>query len=415
MSSTGTEDAQPQQLVIIKRRRGGHDDGHHGGVWKIAYADFMTAMMAFFLVMWLVNSTDEKTIVQVAAYFNPVRLSDKVPSQKGLHDASQVAHARASNASGVGQGQESVPASVEAKEDEKKVSKKEKRKKQAQEQELFANPYDALDRLASQAPKSNDIGGVGTRPIGDLKGTNGQAFRDPYDPIFPRIGSGLATDTRHDMQPDVRDLAGAASDVQSPQKLGTEQGAKIAAKQGVDASARPPNEAERLAIERELTERLQQRQAAQAMAAQLEGEISKIINEIGQAKPQIEVTVTDDGVLISLTDDANFGMFAIGSAEPVPQLVVAMEKIGAILKARDGRIVVRGHTDGRQYRTSLYDNWRLSTARAQMVYYMLVRGGIPEARFERIEGHADRNLRVKSDKDSARNRRIEILLRAGSL
>ncbi len=57
--------------VIIKRKKGGGDDGHHGGAWKIAFADFATAMMAFFLVMWLVNATDETTRRGLAAYFSP--------------------------------------------------------------------------------------------------------------------------------------------------------------------------------------------------------------------------------------------------------------------------------------------------------------------------------------------------------
>ena len=48
--------AAPVQPVIIVKKRGGHG-GHHGGAWKVAYADFVTAMMAFFLVMWLVNQS----------------------------------------------------------------------------------------------------------------------------------------------------------------------------------------------------------------------------------------------------------------------------------------------------------------------------------------------------------------------
>ena len=72
---------------------------------------------------------------------------------------------------------------------------------------------------------------------------------------------------------------------------------------------------------------------------------------------------------------------------------------------------MRGHTDGRPYKSGTYDNWRLSTARAHMAYYMLVRGGIDEKRFERVEGHADRNLSVADDPEAAQNRRIEILLR----
>lgn len=71
------------EIVIIKRGRAG-EEAHHGGVWKIAYADFMTAMMAFFLVMWLVNAANEKTKSQVASYFNPVKLIDTRTSDKGL-------------------------------------------------------------------------------------------------------------------------------------------------------------------------------------------------------------------------------------------------------------------------------------------------------------------------------------------
>ena len=48
--------SNPVQPVIIVKKKGGHG-GHHGGAWKVAYADFVTAMMAFFLVMWLVNQS----------------------------------------------------------------------------------------------------------------------------------------------------------------------------------------------------------------------------------------------------------------------------------------------------------------------------------------------------------------------
>lgn len=57
--------------VIIKRKKGGDAHGHHGGAWKVAYADFVTAMMAFFLLMWLLNATTEKQRKGIADYFNP--------------------------------------------------------------------------------------------------------------------------------------------------------------------------------------------------------------------------------------------------------------------------------------------------------------------------------------------------------
>jgi chemotaxis protein MotB len=59
--------SQHAPVIIIKKKKGGHG-GHHGGAWKVAYADFVTAMMAFFLVMWLVNQSPQvKNSVQ--AYF----------------------------------------------------------------------------------------------------------------------------------------------------------------------------------------------------------------------------------------------------------------------------------------------------------------------------------------------------------
>jgi chemotaxis protein MotB len=57
--------------VIIKRKKVISGGGHHGGAWKVAYADFVTAMMAFFMLMWLLNATTEKQRKGIADYFNP--------------------------------------------------------------------------------------------------------------------------------------------------------------------------------------------------------------------------------------------------------------------------------------------------------------------------------------------------------
>jgi chemotaxis protein MotB len=68
--------------IIIKKviKKGGH--GHHGGAWKLAYADFVTAMMAFFLLMWLLGTTDEKTKKGISEYFQDPYKATKV--EKGL-------------------------------------------------------------------------------------------------------------------------------------------------------------------------------------------------------------------------------------------------------------------------------------------------------------------------------------------
>ncbi len=74
--------------VIIKRKKvvppGG---GHHGGAWKVAYADFVTAMMAFFLLMWLLNATTEKQRKGLSDYFNPTVPVNRVSG--GGNDAFQ--------------------------------------------------------------------------------------------------------------------------------------------------------------------------------------------------------------------------------------------------------------------------------------------------------------------------------------
>lgn len=57
--------------IIIRRKKVYAAAGHHGGAWKVAYADFVTAMMAFFLLMWLLNATTEEQRKGIADYFNP--------------------------------------------------------------------------------------------------------------------------------------------------------------------------------------------------------------------------------------------------------------------------------------------------------------------------------------------------------
>ncbi len=64
------DDSKPLAPIIIKRiKKGGH--GHHGGAWKVAYADFVTAMMAFFLLLWLLNTTTPEQKMGLAEYFTP--------------------------------------------------------------------------------------------------------------------------------------------------------------------------------------------------------------------------------------------------------------------------------------------------------------------------------------------------------
>ncbi|MBY0581438.1 MAG: OmpA family protein [Sphingomonas sp.] len=67
---------QPPKIIVKKIYIEGHG-GHHGGAWKVAYADFVTAMMAFFLLMWLLGATTEKQRKSIADYFSPTLIEFK--------------------------------------------------------------------------------------------------------------------------------------------------------------------------------------------------------------------------------------------------------------------------------------------------------------------------------------------------
>lgn len=71
-----------QPIIIKKIKKGGH--GHHGGAWKVAYADFVTAMMAFFLLLWLLNATTEEQKAGLADYFSPASVSNPNSGSGGV-------------------------------------------------------------------------------------------------------------------------------------------------------------------------------------------------------------------------------------------------------------------------------------------------------------------------------------------
>lgn len=74
--------------IVIKRIEEGRQ-GHHGGAWKVAYADFVTAMMAFFLLMWVLGSTTAGDLAGISSYFqNPLRVS--LSGGQGSGDATRI-------------------------------------------------------------------------------------------------------------------------------------------------------------------------------------------------------------------------------------------------------------------------------------------------------------------------------------
>jgi len=432
-------DPTKQELIMIRRYEA--DEEHHkGGVWKIAHADFMTAMMAFFLVMWLISVSDKDTRQAVANYFNPVQLAESVPDRKGLKEPQNKSPESP---------EQTPPKDVDAQK-QKGPSKGNAEDRggpappaprpRYKEGVLFQDPYAILAKIAAEPEQdipSDNLGIDGTTAEVGQPGINGgEAQRDPFDPLYWQVTSVPRPRTETPGSPETttpvpRDgtLDVLAPKPSAPPQL-PEKGkepkpsnkAQAAAPQANPKTAQQDgsNPAQAPAPAQGQAQAQAQAQAQDAPKptaispeAELKAEIAKALQNAGgtAASPRVEVNRTGDGTLISITDDINFSMFALGSAEPQPKVVRAMEQIAKILSSRPGKIIIQGHTDARPFRSPNYDNWRLSTARAHMASYMLVRGGLDEARIERVEGHADRNLKNKVDPYAAENRRIEILIR----
>ncbi len=433
-------DVKPE-LVIIRRRSAFEDNPSKGGVWKIAYADFMTAMMAFFLVMWLLNALKPEQREVVASYFNPIRLSENSPAPKGLKDP---ANKEPSPSDGQEGRQKPAGPSTERRGD----SPTSEKPPYYEEKALFRDPYATLSEIvasSNDASGQRRIGAMASAEENGMKG--GEAYRDPFDPGYWKLAPQAPQDAgRTGTEPDPNSESNANSNSVARENAGEKQdGPLVALGIGADdsggaaegkaaassetASPLLPPGAAPMQPDRE--GRAQANSAAQSAAVnaakepekrdavpaqdtaqQLQAAISEALSDIkAGAKPVAEVRQVDEGLLVSLTDDASFGMFAVGSAEPRADLIRVIDKIGPLLMKRAGAIIVRGHTDNRQYRSENYDNWRLSTARAQMAYYMLVRSGVDPQRIEHVEGYAERRPKIPSDPAAAQNRRIEILIR----
>lgn len=251
--------------------------GHHGGAWKVAYADFVTAMMAFFLLMWLLGATTEKQRKGIADYFTPTLVKMKQGSAGG---------------NGL----------------------------------LGGSSLTDVDSYAHAA------GQTGTKTI-----------------TVPRDASG-------------------------------------GAKEGGSKVKRVNTMKERLAKKLEASEKLR------------------------KLARQVRMVETSEGIRIDLVDDAKFSMFLIGTTVLTPDAAELLRAIGQTVAPEPGQFTIRGHTDSLPWKTGVANNWSLSAGRAESTRQSLMRQGIAEARFRRIEGVADREPLIKEDPSDPRNRRMSILL-----
>ncbi len=413
------------EIIIVKKHRGDHD-GAHGGAWKIAYADFMTAMMAFFLVMWLVNAANEETKASMASYFNPIKLSDETPAEKGLEKPVDKSEGQEQQERSKVKAEENTVGSAAATgEDMTSTSGDETNYSEA---DFFENPYSVLAEIAQEVGQQANIsakGEGGAADSGPATGADGgEAYRDPFDPDFwTQQVQVTSSEKRQEAQSSASPEAEAPaedevalampqprSDTALPEAEATDKEAADTDKTEENAADKqhdPTTAAKAPAAEVSAGDKGQVE--AEALRREIEKQIGGLAGKLAEG---LVVTPSEGGLLVTISDQAADPMFNVGSAVPRREMVLAMEKIGKILQQRTGAILVRGHTDGRQFKGGDNDNWRLSMARAHSAYYMLLRGGLEEGRVQQVSGFADRRLQVPDDPLAAVNRRIEILLQA---
>ena len=125
----------------------------------------------------------------------------------------------------------------------------------------------------------------------------------------------------------------------------------------------------------------------------------------------IRFTDTREGLRIDLVDKADFSMFAVGTDRLLPDAHALMAQVAQVAAAVPNGMIVRGHTDALPYAAGRsVNNWTLSAARAEATRTALAEQGLPNARFMRIEGVADREPFIPGDRYDPRNRRMSITL-----
>ncbi len=145
-------------------------------------------------------------------------------------------------------------------------------------------------------------------------------------------------------------------------------------------------------------------------ADQLQMEISKS-PELKELKNNLLVDITPEGLRIQIIDDKGRSMFPLGSAQMYDFMRQLLLKVAGVIKPMTNHVSVRGHTDSFKYKDpSRYDNWNLSSDRAQSSRRVLVEGGLTEARVENVMGRADREHLDTKNPQSEKNRRISIIL-----
>lgn len=343
--------------IIIKREEV-VEVGHHGGAWKVAYADFVTAMMAFFLLMWLLNATTDAQRRGLADYFSPLNPLARGASGSGQPFGGKTPFETGDLVSDRGTVSVVIGSAIEQVVDEEIP------------ETLMAH------RLSVGKDMEGEGGGTG-QPGAPNPGSK---------PLAADIS---ASDPTLKISPDAQIMAMIGRK--------TLAAAAIRAKATADEAA--------LTAELDRRERAAFAQVAQQIFDAVHGD--KMLETIAQ---QLSIDMTPEGLRIQLLDEDRQPMFALGSTTMNERAKLLLQKVAPALLKLSEPIAIAGHTDATPFRNGDKGNWELSSERANVTRRILAEAGLPEARIRSVTGNADRDLLLPADPLAAANRRIAIVV-----
>lgn len=339
--------------IIIKREEGGGGGGHHGGAWKVAYADFMTAMMAFFLLMWLLNVTTDEQRRGIALFFNP--MADKSGTASFAQSIQKTSPV--SSPSSAVKDSDHEPNDEQGKE-ESKAEGKEETKATEHEQHGVENSTSMGMSILPSATNSFSQGIKADVP--------------PQPPAVIPLGG--------------------------PQSGASQKEGQVG--QG---------NADRVEQTADENRKLQE------MVQQLQEEVKKN-DSLTDHQKNLSFKVGSDEIRIEMQDTEHQSMFNTGAIAPNKAGVAMLTEIAKWLSTLPENISIIGKTDGVPYHTrksasnGALSNWTLSAMRADKAREVLVRAGYPDRKIESVTGQADRNLTVPAQPEAAENRRIVLVI-----
>jgi chemotaxis protein MotB len=406
-----------QGAIIIKKNEI-VEGGHHGGAWKVAYADFVTAMMAFFLLMWLLNATTEDQRKGLADYFSPNNVMSHSSSGVGQPFGGHTAFDEGSLVSDRGKvdvtiGKKPVLDQVEDGEDPVYTEYHRAPKGDGVgvgplKDNDYADDDDDAPRGQPGTERAAGPGGSLTQAVrtqsetrADGKGTATVPQPGAGNPVAGQAG--MAAGMAPGMAPgaaqqrvaaqEAAQIGGASTTASAPQDKPAD--AALSARQAAAMQAVAAAQQEKAAFEKAASDIRQAMQADPALA-----DLAK----------QLAIDITPNGLRIQIMDEIKLPMFSSGSSSPNDRARALVQKVVPILNKLNEPISVAGYTDATPFPGPDRTNWELSAERANATRRMLVDNGLPETRIQSVTGHADRDLLLPKDPFAAANRRIAILV-----